>query len=220
MSRELIFDRVRKALKARDDDGRAQATKAWLAAPPQHPLPDRAKAAGEAALKAFSDHLEAQGVSITRVAKAEAVPKAVEAFLSNTHPGEPLVAGTDSWLAALPWAAAKLTLKPWRPDEIPVAGLSRAVAGIAETGTLVLASCPDNPATLNYLPETHVAIIEAANIKGSMEQAVAMAREASKPYAVPRTLALVSGASRTADVGGKLVRGAHGPKRLAVIIVG
>ena len=70
------------------------------------------------------------------------------------------------------------------------------------------------------MPETHVTVVEAATINGSMEQAFAVARAASAPYAVPRTLALVSGASRTADVGGKLVRGAHGPKRLAVVIVG
>ena len=220
MSREAILARVAQALQAPGKDGRGAAIQTWLKSPPQHPLPERAKAAGSNAVKAFTQHLETQGVSVTRVAKTEGVPEAVAAFLSNTHPGEPLVAGTDPWLAALPWQPAKLKLKPWRAGEIPVVGLSRAVAGIAETGTLVLTSCADNPATLNYLPETHIAIIEAATITGSMEQAFAIARAASAPYTVPRTLALVSGASRTADVGGKLVRGAHGPKRLAVVIVG
>ena len=41
--------------------------------------------------------------------------------------------------------------------------LSRAVAAIAETGTLVLASGPDNPASLNYLPEVHIVVVEAIN---------------------------------------------------------
>jgi L-lactate utilization protein LutC len=36
---------------------------------------------------------------------------------------------------------------------------------------------------------------------------------------MPRTLNFISGPSRTADIGGKLVVGAHGPQRLCVIIV-
>jgi L-lactate dehydrogenase complex protein LldG len=220
MSRDAIFKAIRHALHTGPKTNVGVTAEAWTKSPPQHPLPERAKVQGEDAIRAFTGHFEAQGVSVTRVARADDVPKAVAAFLSNTHPGEPLVAGTDAWLAALPWGPAKLTLKPWRVTEIPMVGLSRAVAGIAETGTLVLASGPDNPATLNYLPETHVAVIEATTIKGGTEEAFTLARLASKPNAVPRTLALVSGASRTADVGGKLVRGAHGPKRLAVIVVG
>jgi L-lactate dehydrogenase complex protein LldG len=37
---------------------------------------------------------------------------------------------------------------------------------------------------------------------------------------MPRTLNLVSGPSRTADIGGRIVIGAHGPRRLMVVIVG
>lgn len=220
MSRDAIFKAISQALKNGPKASGGRTPEAWAKSPSQQPLPERAKAEGEAAISAFTGHFEAQGVSVTRVSNAEAVPKAVAAFLSNTHPGEPLVAGTDTWLAAMPWAGAMLKLKPWSVTEIPVVGLSRAVAGISETGTLVLVSGPANPATLNYLPETHIAIIEAANIKGGMEEAFKLAAAASAPALMPRTLALVSGASRTADVGGKLVRGAHGPKRLAVVIIG
>ena len=37
--------------------------------------------------------------------------------------------------------------------------------------------------------------------------------------AMPRTVNLISGPSRTADIGGQLVMGAHGPRRLCVILV-
>ena len=37
---------------------------------------------------------------------------------------------------------------------------------------------------------------------------------------MPRTLNLVTGASRTGDIGGRIVMGAHGPRRVAVFLLG
>ena len=37
---------------------------------------------------------------------------------------------------------------------------------------------------------------------------------------LPRTVNLISGPSRTADIEQTIVRGAHGPKRLHVVILG
>jgi L-lactate dehydrogenase complex protein LldG len=92
------------------------------------------------------------------------------------------------------------------------------VAGVAETGTLVLASGPDNPVTLTFVPDTHVVVVEAQTIVGSYEEAVMrLLRELGQ---LPRTLNLVSAPSRTGDIGGKIVMGAHGPRRLAVVLVG
>jgi L-lactate dehydrogenase complex protein LldG len=97
--------------------------------------------------------------------------------------------------------------------------LSRAVAAVAETGTLVLTSGPANPVTLNFLPETHIVVLAAEDIVGPYEAAFDRVRAAWGQGIMPRTVNLVSGPSRTADVGGRLVTGAHGPRRLCVIIV-
>ena len=213
--------RIKLALSAEPGDGRKAVAQARLKSPLQHPLPMRAQATGGAAIETFAGHLIAQGAIIERVAAPAGVPKAIETLMTKLHPGTPLVVGADPWLKALPWdTAAQLSRTAWRDGEIPVVGLSRASAGIAETGTLVMASGVDNPASLNYLPETHIVIIETAKISGSMEAGLEAARQRSGMFKLPRTLGLISGASRTADVGGKLVRGAHGPKTLAVIIVG
>jgi L-lactate dehydrogenase complex protein LldG len=37
---------------------------------------------------------------------------------------------------------------------------------------------------------------------------------------MPRSLNLISGPSRTGDIGGRIVLGAHGPRRLCIVIVG
>jgi L-lactate dehydrogenase complex protein LldG len=96
------------------------------------------------------------------------------------------------------------------------AGLSRAVAAIAETGTLVVVTGADNPATLTLLPETHLVVLPKEAIVGSLEEALARVRAAGP---LPRSLMLISGPSRTGDIGGRLVLGAHGPRRLAVFLL-
>ena len=99
-------------------------------------------------------------------------------------------------------------------------GLSRAVAAAAETGTLVLVSGADNPTTLAFLPETHFILIRAGDVVGSYEEAFDRLRAIYGEGALPRTVNLISGPSRTADIEQTIVRGAHGPKRLHVVILG
>ena len=221
MSRADIFSKVKSALQARDGDGRRAVADARVAAPPTHPRPQRASVSSAEARAAFIRHLEAVSATVAPVAVPDNVPAAIAAFTSTHYPGEPITLGRDPWLEALPWPRVpELKRLAWQPGTPPRIGLSRAVAAIAETGTLVLASGPDNPASLNYLPEAHIVVVEASTLKASMEAGLASARQIPGPVGMPRTLALVSGASRTADVGGKLVAGAHGPKKLLVILVG
>ena len=63
---------------------------------------------------------------------------------------------------------------PAEPSD-PV-GLSHAIAGAAETGTLFLVSGAENPSTLNFLPEAHLVVILAGDIAGSYEEGWAKLR--------------------------------------------
>ena len=94
-------------------------------------------------------------------------------------------------------------------------------ARVAETGTLVLTSGPDNPTTLNFLPDTHIVVVDAKDIAGDYET-VWHAR-CARHYgegALPRTVNLITGPSRSADIEQTLILGAHGPRRLHVMVVG
>jgi L-lactate dehydrogenase complex protein LldG len=73
--------------------------------------------------------------------------------------------------------------------------------------------------TLGFLPETHIAVVEAAALVGGYEGAWAKIRARFGRRAMPRTVNFISGPSRTADIGGQLVMGAHGPRRLCVVFV-
>jgi len=78
----------------------------------------------------------------------------------------------------------------------------------------------DNPTSLNFLPETHIAVIEAGKIEASYEDCWAHIRQIYGKGEMPRTVNLISGPSRTADIEQTIEMGAHGPRRQLVIIVG
>lgn len=123
-------------------------------------------------------------------------------------------------LTGLPWAmvpALELRHGPATGDD--TAGLSRAVAAAAETGTLFLVSGADSPTTINFLPDTHIAVIRASDIVGPYEDAWDRLRQTYGPGILPRTVNLISGPSRTADIEQIIVVGVHGPRRLHIILI-
>ncbi len=141
---------------------------------------------------------------------------AIAGYLQALGLQQRLRRGDDAWLAGLPWHEATTLVADVGPAvDADTVGLSRASAGAAETGTLLLASGPDNPVTLAFLPVTHIVVLRTSAIVGSYEEACGVLL-AESGGALPRTLNMITGASRTGDIGGKIVKGAHGPRRLAV----
>lgn len=221
MSRERILAKIRAKLGAQENAAtRNDAAVQRIGRNARNLVPARALKPAAELYAQFTGFLEAQSARVIPLTSADAVPAAVSQFLTDCNLPQRLRMGADRWLAALDWSAAPgLTVEHGRAAPGDAVGLSRALAGIAETGTLVLASGADNPVTLTFLPETHIVVLLASAIVGPLEEGIARARAAGHG-AMPRTLNLVSGASRTADIGGRIVIGAHGPRRLAVLVVG
>jgi len=94
--------------------------------------------------------------------------------------------------------------------------VTMAVAGVVETGSIILRSAPASPTTLNFLPDVHIVVLRISDIVDYPEDAWALVR--SKGADWPRTVNIISGPSRTADVGGIIVRPAHGPKSVHLIL--
>lgn len=84
----------------------------------------------------------------------------------------------------------------------------------------MLTSGPDNPTTVNFLPEVHVVAVAAGDIAGDYETVLGRLRETYGKGEMPRTVNLITGPSRSADIEQTLLLGAHGPRRLHVMIVG
>lgn len=219
--RRQMLERIRTGLnEGQTVKTRGEAVAKRLAGHAPHLIPERANkdAAGLKAL--FTEHLRSQTATVVDVPSTSELPSTVANYLRSQNLPLRLRMGDDPRLAALPWSnEPALTIDRGRAQGTDEAGLAHAVAGVAETGTLVMTSGADNPVTINYLPETHVVVVRAADITGNYEAAFEKVRSLMGRGTMPRTLNLISGPSRTADIGGRLVVGAHGPRRLCVLIV-
>jgi L-lactate dehydrogenase complex protein LldF len=94
------------------------------------------------------------------------------------------------------------------------AGITGALAGIAETGTIIIPGGEGQPLTASLLPEIHIAALRASDILPSMEAAMSTLEIAKSPAVV-----LISGPSRTADIEMTLTIGVHGPGELHVFLI-
>ncbi len=221
-ARALVLSRIRAGLGvAGKERAREEAVEERLRAHPRGTIPARALAGREALLELMTAMLAAQGAEVTPAATPEDAVRAIAADLREHRLPPRLRMGGDAQLAALPWEVAPELERVFGPaDGADRASLSRAVVAAAETGTLVLVSGADNPTTLAFLPESHFILIRAGDVVGSYEEAFDRLRAVYGDGALPRTVNLISGPSRTADIEQTIVRGAHGPKRLHVMILG
>jgi len=95
--------------------------------------------------------------------------------------------------------------------------LAVAFCGIAETGSLMLLSGPESPTTLNFLPDDFLCLLPGNRIVPRLEDAWALLR--AERGAMPRATNIITGPSRTADVEQTIQLGAHGPRRLHVLLM-
>jgi L-lactate dehydrogenase complex protein LldG len=221
-ARTKIFARIHAALDVDPEDPSGHAVVAdRLRRHPSGTVPASARLYGEQAIGQFSTSIAKQGADVSRAATPKQVMGAIGSYLGAHNLPPRLRMGTDKVLAALPWREAWDIERAFGPAEpADKTSLSRAIVGAAETGTLFLVSGKDNPTTLAFLPETHMVLIAASDIFGSYEEAWRRLREDYGDGALPRSVNLISGPSRTADIEQTIVRGAHGPRRLHVLILG
>ena len=98
--------------------------------------------------------------------------------------------------------------------EIEGAGVSTAIYGLADTGSVVLASSPDEPRARSLLPDVHVTLLSEDRILPGLEALFEAVGDD-----LPSSLAIVTGPSRSADIEQKLVVGVHGPGEVHVVLV-
>jgi L-lactate dehydrogenase complex protein LldG len=120
-------------------------------------------------------------------------------------------------LAALDWHGAGIAVEPRAARGDDLVGITGAFCAIAETGTLMLLSGADTPATVSLLPETHVALLPVTRIVARMEGAWALLKR--EHGALPRAVHFISGPSRTADIEQTVTLGAHGPYRVLIVLL-
>jgi len=219
-ARDKILSRIRTKTAAAGGDEREAAVATRLASHPRNLVPQRGQGDDAHRTALFRTMMEAVGGTVEVVDDINDVPEAVAAYLRSGNLPARIRRGADPVLARLPWhRAATLEIDQGRAADADKASLTRAFAGIAESGTVIQLSGPDNPTTLNFLPEAHIVVLETADLLASYEEAWTRLREIHGEGFMPRTVNMISGPSRTADIEQTIVRPAHGPKNMHVIIV-
>ena len=221
-ARDLIFASIRRSLGVNGHEApRRKAVDDRLAQHPAGIVPKRGQLATKERLALFRAMVEAAAGSVETIADAADVPTAIAAFLRAHNLPMAVRRGADPRLSALPWERARtLEVTVGASDGKDLAALSHAFGAIAESGTLMLVSGPDNPTTLNFLPDTHMVVVDARDVAGDYETLWRRLREKFGDGLMPRTVNLITGPSRSADIEQTLILGAHGPRRLHVMVVG
>ncbi len=215
-AREQILGRIRAAIEggaARD----VAAAHARLADPRPNLIPARAQLRHGKQIKLFIKQAEAAAATVSRVASAADAPAAVAAYLASHNLPARAVMAPDPALDALPWADTVLELRCGATDGSDAVAVTGTFAAVAETGTLMIVSGPDHPTTLDCLPETHVVVLRRDQVVGSYEDGWARLRASGR--GTPRTVVFVTGPSRTGDIEQTMLLGAHGPRRLHIVLI-
>jgi L-lactate dehydrogenase complex protein LldG len=228
-ARARIFAALRAGFAGRDDVVAKVAVDARVGRREPNLVPARGKPEGrKAAVAAFTALAEEASATVTRVNTMIDVPNAVADFLRLHNLPMRAVLAPDPLLDAARWERRKtLEVRKGRAEPFDEVGISLAFRAVAETGTLVMLAGPNTPTTINFLPETEIVIVPADRVVGCYEDALAPLRAPAAggnggdapPHTLPRVVNFITGPSRSADIEQTLQLGAHGPRRLHIVIV-
>ena len=220
-ARDTILTNIRRSLHAEPADAaRREAVAERLSQAPAGIVPKRGHLPRTERIALFRERAEAVNATVETVPNHAALPESVGRYLRERNLPSAIRTGGDPRLADAGWQAeSTLEVLHGASDGQDVAGLSHAFCGIAETGTLMLLAGPENPTTINFLPEYHLVVIDADDIAGDIEAGWAKLREDHGKGVMRRVVNFVTGPSRSADIEQKLLLGAHGPRALHIIIV-
>ena len=219
MTRETILTAVRRGLRRGPlPPDQAAMLRGRMATHPRQLIPARSQLPYPEQIDLFLRNVEKEFGTVARVPDPDSVPAAVADYLAVQNLPTSLVMAPHPELQAIPWSTRPLlTIREGRAEATDLVSVQHAFAGIAETGTLMLPSAPDRPTTLNLLADTEIAILRASRLVGAYEDAWDLLR--AERNGMPRNVMLVTGPSRSADIEQALELGAHGPRRLHVVLI-
>jgi L-lactate dehydrogenase complex protein LldG len=222
-ARERILAAIRHSLKRGRLSANAEAElRSRLAAPRRNPIPDRATGLDHMQrIELFAAMAEEVNATVTRVTSLAAVPEAVAQYLAAANLPADVVMAPEPSLDEIPWRDRPLLrIRRGRAAADHAVSLTPCLAAIAETGTLMLGSGPATPTTLNFLPDTHIVVVRADQVVATYEEGWQRLHSNEDPNTLPRVVNFITGPSRTADIEQHIELGAHGPRRLHIVLVG
>lgn len=219
MSKAEIFGNIRRGLGRGEPTAQQRAAaENRIAAKANNLIPKRAQLPQPEQVKLFKEMAIEATAELIELNSTSEVPMAVSEWLHKENIQE-LVTASSQELKGMDWSAlGEIELTERVAQAGDMASITSSFAGIAETGTLMLHSSTDSPTTLNFLPDIHMVVLHASTIVGPYEDAWKQLRLAHKGV-MPRTVNMITGPSRSADIEQKLQMGAHGPRTLVILLI-
>jgi L-lactate dehydrogenase complex protein LldG len=225
MTKEAILGAIRRGLKRGPLPGdQAAMLRQRMAHPPRHLIPARSQIPRPEQVALMVRNIEKEFGTVTRVPDTGEVPEAVASYLAGQNLPSTVVMAPHPELRGIPWSTRPLlVIREGRAEATDLVSLQHGFAGVAETGTLMLPSAPERPTTLNLLADTAIVVLRSSRVVGAYEDAWDLLRaerhdERSGGF-MPRNVMFVTGPSRSADIEQTLELGAHGPRRLHVVLI-
>jgi L-lactate dehydrogenase complex protein LldG len=220
-ARERILAGIRSSLNRGQLDPNTKAElRARLAAHRRNLVPARATALDyRGQVELFVTMAEEVQATVERVNSFAAVPEAVARYLAAENLAAELVMAPDPGLDSIPWEVRPLLrIRRGRAEPADKVSVTGCHAAVAETGSLMLISGPQTPTTLNFLPDTQIVVVRSGQVLATYEDAWEQLRSENRET-LPRTINFITGPSRTADIEQHIELGAHGPRRLHIVLV-
>lgn len=168
-------------------------------------------------IERFLDRFERAAGTWTRIDTAGHIPAATADYLQERSKVRLRLSG-QALLQGLRWPAGwEVAVEPQDIGAWPVA-MSVAELGVAESGTLILTSGPESPSASHFLAEDHLIVLQIADIADYLEELWERMRTAGRD--LPRVVNMITGPSRTADIEQTMQLGAHGPRRVHLLLLG
>ncbi len=211
-ARETILADIRRSLR-RDGELNptlGEALESRLTSHPEHVQP----AYEQDPIERFIEKLEAVHTTVDRVSNSSELPSAVKKYFAGKDFPKTLLI-SDDLASTVDWPD-DVTVQNRPAGKQDTVALSSAYAAIAENGTLVLLSDKATPTSHNFLPDDHLVVVQAPRVYRYLED---VWDELRTGRGMPRAVNLITGPSKTADVEQTIQYGAHGPRRLHVILV-
>lgn len=100
-------------------------------------------------------------------------------------------------------------------------GITGLDAAIATTGSLILLSGDGKHRSTSLLPDIHIAIMTRDQLLPDLETWMEYQRESDnfEAFRNSANTTIITGPSKTADIGGELIEGAHGPIAVHIICI-
>ncbi len=174
---------------------------------------------GEERLEQFRAEAEKLGCKVYRLGRGDALEQMMELI-----GGDGGVLAWDDDQLPIPGLREMLrslgvSVRPHNDGEARV-GITGVSAALAATGSLVLESGAGRHRGSSLLPDVHIALLRPEQLLPDMESWQEAQRARGYPaFRESSNTVIVTGPSKTADIGHQLVKGAHGPREVHVLIV-